>query len=195
MIHHINGKLIEKNPTYVIIECHGVGYHINISLHTYGQIGNNEACKLLTHLSIKEDAHTLYGFFTNNERQLFLQLISVNGVGTSTAQMILSSMPPEEVISCIANEDARSLQAVKGIGAKTAQRVIIDLKDKVGKIDTDSGVEITATSHNTQRNEALSALITLGFDRSKSNKVLDKLLKDNAETSLEELVKAALKMM
>lgn len=193
MIHHLKGKLIEKNPTYAIIECGGVGYQINISLNTYTQISDNEECLLLTHLSIKEDAHTLYGFKQNSERQLFKQLISVTGVGTSTAQMILSSLKPEEVVQSILSEDVNALKAVKGIGAKTAQRIIIDLKDKVGT--DEQTTEISSVAYNTARNEALSALVALGFDKNKASKALDKLLANSPDQAVEELVKGALKLL
>ncbi len=193
MIHHLKGKLIEKNPTYAIIECGGVGYQINISLNTYTQISDNEECLLLTHLSIKEDAHTLYGFKQNSERQLFRQLISVTGVGTSTAQMILSSLKPEEVVQSILSEDVNALKAVKGIGAKTAQRIIIDLKDKVGT--DEQTTEISSVAYNTARNEALSALVALGFDKNKASKALDKLLANSPDQAVEELVKGALKLL
>ncbi|MAX80745.1 MAG: Holliday junction branch migration protein RuvA [Crocinitomicaceae bacterium] len=193
MIHHINGRLVEKSPTYVVIDCGGVGYYINISLNTYSQLKEGEQCKLLTHLAIKEDAHTLYGFMSDSERQLFRQLISVSGVGTSTAQMILSSLNPEDITQSILNEDVNALKAVKGIGAKTAQRIIIDLKDKIGKIETEK--DFPSVSYNTVKNEALSALVALGFDKTKSNKVLDKILSGGEELTVEELIKSALKML
>ena len=193
MIHHLKGRLTKKTPTYAIIECNGVGYMINISLNTHAQIGNEEECMLLTHLSIKEDAHILYGFKQDSERQLFRQLISVNGVGTSTAQMILSSLQPAEIIQCIQGEDVNALKSVKGIGTKTAQRIIIDLKDKVGADEYSS--EISSVAYNTDRNEALSALVALGFDKNKAGKAIDKLVKDSPDQTVEGLIKGALKML
>ena len=154
MISHINGRLVEKTPTYVVIDCNGVGYKLNISLQTYSAI-NSESCKPLTHLSIKEDAHTLYGFYTPEERELFRNLISVSGVGPSTARMILSTYTSEEIIHYLISSDVSAIQNVKGIGGKTAQRIIIDLKDKVGK-----GKEISDflfVQDNTIKEEALSA--------------------------------------
>lgn len=193
MIHHLKGRLIEKNPSYVVIECGGVGYYINISLNTYGQLGADEACTLLTHLQVREDAHTLYGFAEKEERELFRHLISVSGVGASTAQMMLSSYSPLEITKGIVNEDVNFLKSIKGIGAKTAQRVIIDLKDKLVKEDFSS--EISFNQYNTNKDEALSALIALGFDKRKANQVLDKLLLSAEDWTVESLVKAALKKM
>ena len=161
MIAHIKGRLVEKTPTYVVIDCNGVGYKLNISLQTYTSI-EDENCKLLTLiLSVKEDSHTLYGFFTADERELFRQLISVSGVGPNTARMILSTYSALEIISYIISADVPAIQNVKGIGAKTAQRIIIDLKDKVGKgLETS---DLLFTQDNTVRDEALSALLALGF--------------------------------
>tara|TARA_R110002050_G_scaffold87066_3_gene184616 strand:+ start:3542 stop:4123 length:582 start_codon:yes stop_codon:yes gene_type:complete len=193
MIEFIKGRLAEKNPSFVVIDCNGVGYYLNISLHTYGAIGTGEAVSLYTHLAIREDAHVLYGFADREERMFFRQLISVSGVGASTAQMVLSSLAPAEAMSAIINGDVATLQSVKGIGGKTAQRIIIDLKDKIGKLDVAS--EISLTPHNTNRQEALSALFALGFDKNKSTKMIDNLLKSNSELPVEGLVKAALKKL
>ena len=193
MIEFLKGKLAEKNPSYVVIDCNGVGYYLNISLHTYSAIGSNEAVSLFTHLAIREDAHVLYGFAEKEERAFFRQLISVSGVGASTAQMVLSSLAPSEAMSAIINGDVTTLQSVKGIGGKTAQRIIIDLKDKIAKLDAVS--DISLTPHNTNRHEALSALLALGFDKNKSTKMIDKLLKTNSELTVEELVKSALKKL
>lgn len=193
MIEFLKGRLAEKNPSYAVIECNGVGYYVNISLNTFSLIGENESVSLFTHLAIREDAHVLYGFADKEERAFFRQLISVSGVGASTAQMVLSSLSPADAISAIANGDAATVQSVKGIGAKTAQRIIIDLKDKVNKIDGAS--DISFASHNTSREEALSALFALGFDKNKSTKMVDKLLKENGEQPIEELVKLALKKL
>jgi Holliday junction DNA helicase RuvA len=190
MINHINGKLVEKTPTNVVLECNGVGYFIHISLHTFDKIGNTETCKLLTHLSIKEDAHTLYGFINEAERTLFRQLISVSGVGANTARLILSSMDPDGVAGAIAIADVSTLKGIKGIGEKTAQRIILELKGKVSK-HTD-GI-IFSASHNTSRDEALSALLMLGFNKGVVEKVLQKLITENQNASVEELVKLALK--
>lgn len=191
MITHINGKLVEKNPSFVVIDCNGVGYMIRISLHTFSQLHDSELCSLFTHLSIKEDSHSLYGFFDRSERELFRLLISVSGIGTNTAQTILSSLSPEEAQQAILSENVAALQSVKGIGAKTAQRVILDLKDKIAK----QGISINESSvlHNTTREEALSALTMLGFSKNLVNKALDKELKSQSNLKVEELVKRVLK--
>jgi len=193
MLHHIKGKLIEKNPTYLIVETNGIGYYINISLNTYSQLSNDESIKLLLHQTIKEDAHILHGFADASERLMFQYLISVNGVGVSTAQMMLSSMPPDEISAHIINDNANALKAIKGIRAKTALRIIIDLKDKIQKVDVNQ--DFSFVQHNTQHQEALSALLALGFDKSKCQKVLDKLVKEDTEQSVEDLITAALKML
>lgn len=193
MIEFLKGRLAEKNPSYAVIECNGVGYYVNISLNTFSLLGDGEMVNLFTHLAIREDAHVLYGFSDKEERTFFRQLISVSGVGASTAQMVLSSLSPGEAISAIANGDVATVQSVKGIGAKTAQRIIIDLKDKVNKID--GATDISLTAHNTSRQEALSALFALGFDKNKSTKMVDNLLKSNGEMPVEELVKLALKKL
>ena len=190
MIAHIKGRLVEKTPTYVVIDCNGVGYKLNISLQTYTSI-EDENCKLLTHLSVKEDSHTLYGFFTADERELFRQLISVSGVGPNTARMILSTYSALEIISYIISADVPAIQNVKGIGAKTAQRIIIDLKDKVGK-----GLEasdLLFTQDNTARDEALSALLALGFTKKVAEKKLEQVLKNYVgDVSVEDLVRKSL---
>lgn len=193
MIEYLKGRLTEKNPSYVVIECNGVGYYLNISLNTYSALGQGEALTLFTHVSIREDAHVLFGFADKEERLFFRQLISVSGVGATTAQLVLSSLAPAEAMSAILNGDVATLQSVKGIGGKTAQRIIIDLKDKIGKLDL--GSDISLTLHNTSRQEALSALFALGFDKNKSTKMVDKILKSNTEMPVEELVKAALKKL
>ncbi|MGC6428154.1 MAG: Holliday junction branch migration protein RuvA [Flavobacteriales bacterium] len=191
MITHIKGKLVEKNPSFVVIDCNGVGYMIRISLHTFSQLHDSELCSLYTHLSVKEDSHSLYGFFDRSERELFRLLISVSGIGTNTAQTILSSLSPEEAQQAILSENVAALQSVKGIGAKTAQRVILDLKDKIAK----QGISINESSvlHNTTREEALSALTMLGFSKNLVNKALDKELKSQSNLKVEELVKRVLK--
>ena len=193
MITQISGRLIEKTPTYVVIECNGIGYMINISLQTFSLI-NDEACKLYTHLSVKEDSHTLYGFFNQNERHLFRNLISVSGVGPSTAQVILSTYSAEEIISFISSADVAAIQHVKGIGAKTAQRIIIDLKDKVAKGLPTS--DILFQKDNTIKQESLSALLALGFAKKGAEQKIEKVLKENPNiTSVEDLVKMALSQM
>ena len=190
MISHINGKLVEKTPTYVVIDCNGVGYKLNISLQTYSSI-QAENCKLLTHLAVKEDSHTLYGFYTSEERYLFRQLISVSGVGPSTARMILSTYSAEEIVNYIIKADVAAIQNVKGIGGKTAQRIIIDLKDKVGK-----GKEISDllfTQDNTIKEEALSALLALGFTKKVAYKKMEQVIKNHeGEITVEDLVRRSL---
>src|SRR5690606_16942690 len=191
MISHLNGKLVEKSPTDVVIECGGVGYFVNISLHTYSSICNNENIKLYTHLQVREDAHTLYGFFEKSEREIFRLLISVSGVGASTARTMLSSMSPMQIRDAIALNDVPTIQSIKGIGAKTAQRVILDLKDKVLKI---YGIdEVSEHQDNTSKNEALSALEVLGFSRKQTEKLVDRILISNPDLSVEGIIKEALK--
>ena len=191
MINHLKGKLVEKNPTYVIIECAGVGYFVNISLHTFSKIGTAENIQLFTHLQIKEDTHTLFGFSEKSEREIFRLLISVSGIGSSIARTMLSSLSPTQIRDAIAIGDALRIQAVKGIGVKTAQRVILDLKDKVLKIyDID---EVSVNLNNTDRDEALSALEVLGFVRRQAEKVVDKILIQDPTLSVENIIKMALK--
>ena len=191
MITHIKGKLVEKNPTHIVVDCNGVGYLLHISLHTYEQLTSDELLTIFTHLSIKEDAHTLFGFVTKVEREIFRLLISVSGVGPSIARTMLSSMTSEEIQQAIASENVALIQSVKGIGAKTAQRLILDLKDKILKIyELD---ELPSLQHNTNKEEALSALEVLGFARKISEKVLDKILKVEPDLSVEILIKKALK--
>lgn len=191
MIYHIIGKLVEKNPTHVVIESNGLGYLIHISLSTYSKIGIEENLKLYTYLSIKEDAHTLFGFFDKSEREVFQLLISVSGVGPSTARTMLSSMTAEEVQRAIMTEDVAAIQKAKGIGGKTAQRVIIDLKDKIAK--TCNIDEISLVSNNTVKEETLSALEVLGFSRKQTEKMIDKYLHENPNYKIESLLKTALK--
>ena len=193
MIHHLKGQLIEKNPTYVVIECNGIGYEVNISLHTFSLIPDSEAVSLYTYLQVKEDSHTLYGFIEKSEREIFKLLISVSGVGTSTARMMLSSLLPKEVIEAIATGDVPTIQSVKGIGAKTAQRVILDLKDKVLKVLGDD--EVFVSQNNTNKEEALSALEILGYNRRQAGKVVEKILKEDPESTVESIIKLALKKL
>ncbi|QNJ97818.1 Holliday junction branch migration protein RuvA [Constantimarinum furrinae] len=191
MITHIQGRLVEKNPTDVVIDCNGVGYFISISLHTFSQLPTSENVKLFTHLLVREDSHTLYGFSSEAEREIFRLLISVSGIGASTARTMLSSLSPDQVTEAIAGNDIASIQSVKGIGSKTAQRVILDLKDKILKVYGLSG--ISAVSSNTNKNEALSALETLGFARKQVEKVCDKIIAQDPEASVESIIKQALK--
>ena len=191
MIHHLKGRLIEKHPTHVVIECHGVGYFVNISLHTFALIPDEESLQLYTHLQVREDAHSLYGFMEAAERDIFRLLISVSGIGTSTARTMLSSMSPTQIRDAIAGADVHAIQAVKGIGAKTAQRVIIDLKDKILKI-YDMG-EVSEKSDNTNKEEALSALEVLGFASKQAEKAVDKVLSGDPSLSVEAIIKQALK--
>ncbi|MGB0526679.1 MAG: Holliday junction branch migration protein RuvA [Flavobacteriaceae bacterium] len=191
MITFLRGRLIEKNPTHVIVECNGVGYHVDISLHTYGLIPNEESVQIHTYLQIKEDSHTLYGFFDTSEREIFKLLISVNGIGASTARTMLSSLNPDEIGTAIAQEDVKKIQSVKGIGLKTAQRVIIDLKDKISKVEiSENFVGIGAALQ--QKDEAIAALEVLGYNKKSSEKIIDSLLKTDAEMSVEQLIKQAL---
>ena len=191
MITHIKGKLVEKTPTDVVIECNGVGYFINISLHTFSQIPDSENIKLFTHLQVREDAHILYGFSSVAEREIFRLLLSVSGIGASIARTMLSSLSPDQVIDAIASADVVTIQSIKGIGSKTVQRVILDLKDKILKVYGLSG--ISASSSNTNKNEALSALETLGFARKQIEKVCDKIVMDDPLSSVETIIKQALK--
>lgn len=191
MIHHLKGKLVEKNPTFVIIECNGVGYFSHVSLNTFSQISDEENVKLFTHLIVREDSHTLYGFASKLEREIFVLLLSVSGIGASTARTMLSSMTPDQVKTAIAGGDVAAIQAIKGIGAKTAQRVIVDLKDKILKVyDMD---EVSATANNTSKEEALSALEVLGFARRQAEKIVDKILAQESSLSVENIIKKALK--
>jgi Holliday junction DNA helicase RuvA len=190
MITQISGKLLEKTPTHVVIDCNGIGYIVHISLQTFSLI-DGELCKLYTHLSIKEDSHTLYGFYDQNERHLFRNLISVSGVGPSTAQVILSTYNSSEIVSYITSADVSAIQHVKGIGAKTAQRVIVDLKGK--SMIVESSVENITEKSNTIHFDALSALVSLGFDKRAAEKALNKANVENA--TLESLIKEALKVL
>jgi Holliday junction DNA helicase RuvA len=191
MITQIRGRLVEKNPTYVVVDCSGVGYLLHISLNTFSSLPEEEAVKLFTHLSVREDAHTLYGFVSKTEREVFKLLISVSGVGPSIARTMLSSMTAEDVQQAIASDNVAIIQSVKGIGAKTAQRVIVDLKDKILKtFDID---EVSISQSNTNKDEALSALEVLGFSRKQSEKVVMSILKETPGATVELLIKRALK--
>jgi Holliday junction DNA helicase RuvA len=190
MITQIKGKLIEKNPTQVVVDCNGIGYEINISLHTFSSISADENIQLYTHLQVREDAHILYGFFTVQERSVFRLLISVSGIGTSTARTMLSSLSPAQIQLAIGSEDVQTIQGVKGIGLKTAQRVIIELKDKIRSIQ--GSEEIPVHKSNTIKEETLSALEVLGYSRKASEKVVDKLIQSNPEITVEDSIKGAL---
>lgn len=191
MIAHLQGKLVEKSPTQVVIDCGGVGYHVNISLHTYSLLPTTDFIKLFTHLQIKEDAHTLFGFVEKSEREIFKLLLSVSGIGASIARTMLSSLDPKQITNAIASGDVTTIQSIKGIGSKTAQRVILDLKEKVLKLyDLD---EVSMSQSNTNRDEALSALEVLGFVRKTSEKIVEKIVKEAPDSSVEYIIKQALK--
>lgn len=196
MINHIVGKVFEVNPAYVIIETSGgVGYYINISLATFSEIKDKESVRLLTHFIVKEDGQTLYGFATEEERELFKLLLTVNGIGPNTSRLILSSMSVGEVLNAIATEDVKAIQSVKGIGAKTAQRVVMELKDKAKKAAWADSTKINI-SYNNNKYEALSALVALGFPKAGAETVLDKIIKsEGIQLSVEELIKKALKLL
>ena len=191
MITHLKGKLIEKNPTNIVIDCNGVGYSVNISLYTFSQLPSGEHVKLFIHLQVREDSHTLFGFSSKVEREVFRLLISVSGVGASIARTMLSTLSPEQVMEAITQNNIAAIQSVKGIGTKTAQRVVLDLKDKIIKI---YGLdEVSLVSGNTNRNEALSALETLGFARKQTEKICDDIVNKNPNASVETIIKQALK--
>ena len=194
MYSFISGNILEKNPAYVIIDNHGIGYMINISLNTFTAIGEHDNVKLYVHLAIREDAHTLYGFYTEQEKALFLQLTSVSGIGCNTARLILSSMTVNEAICAISGNDAKAIQRVKGIGAKTAQRIVVDLHDKVDKLSlTDD--EKSPVTNNTLKEESLSALMVLGFSKVNIEKTLDKLIQKMQNPTVEDLIKEALRLL
>lgn len=191
MIAHIQGRLVEKTPTDVVIDCNGVGYHLHISLHTFSLIPNSENVKLFTYLQIKEDAHTLFGFVEKSEREIFKLLLSVSGIGAGIARTMLSSMEPRQILQAIASGDVQAIQSIKGIGAKTAQRAILDLKEKVLKVyDLD---EVSMSLNNTNKDEALSALEVLGFNKKLAEKAVEKIVKDKPDASVESIIKQALK--
>ncbi|MDB4767302.1 Holliday junction branch migration protein RuvA [Flavobacteriaceae bacterium] len=191
MITHLRGKLVEKNPTEIVVECGGVGYLLHISLHTYSLLPSEEAVSIYTHLQVKEDSHSLYGFMEVSERAIFRLLISVSGIGANTARTMLSSLSPEELRDAIAASNVGAIQSVKGIGLKTAQRVIIELKDKILKIyDLE---ELSSPLDNTNKEEALSALEVLGFARKQSEKMVEKILKASPSLSVEDIIKQTLK--
>lgn len=191
MIAHLNGKLVEKSPTHVIVECQGVGYYVKISLNSFSLVGTEESLKIYTQFVVREDAQILYGFMTLDEREMFNHLVSVSGIGPNIAMIMLSSLVPQEIAHAIQTEDVPTIQSVKGIGAKTAQRVIIDLKDKMLKLAYSD--EYVKGTDNTTRLDALNALVSLGFDKKSADKALDKIAKDSS--TVEELIKGALKIL
>ena len=191
MIAHLNGKLVEKSPTHVIVECQGVGYFVKISLNSFSLLGNDENLKIYTQFVVREDAQILYGFMSLEEREMFNHLVSVSGIGPNTAMIMLSSLVPQEIAHAIQSEDVRTIQSVKGIGAKTAQRVIIDLKDKMLKMSLSE--DFVKAADNTTRLDALNALVSLGFDKKSADKALDKISQDSS--TVEELIKGALKIL
>ena len=193
MIDYIAGVVTELNPACVVIETGGIGYSINISLNTYAALSNTESCRIWIHEAIREDAYVLFGFYERDERELFRLLISVSGIGPNTARVMLSSLNPASLSNAIAEGDVNTLKSVKGIGLKTAQRVIVDLKDKIGKRSATG--EIITYSDNTARDEALSALVMLGFAKNSATKVVDNLVKDNKSLPVEVIVRQALKLL
>ncbi|MDA9826735.1 Holliday junction branch migration protein RuvA [Flavobacteriaceae bacterium] len=190
MITQIKGRLVEKSPTELVIDCNGLGYLVNISLNTFSLLSDSENISLYTHLQVKEDSHTLFGFYEKTERNLFRKLISVSGIGASTARTMLSSLNPVEIQRAILSENVSTIQSVKGIGLKTAQRVIIELRDKVSLINEDSGFNVDFA--NSKREESLSALEVLGYSRKQTTKVVDKLISEISEITVEEIIKNAL---
>ncbi|NQU54047.1 MAG: Holliday junction branch migration protein RuvA [Bacteroidetes bacterium] len=193
MYEFIRGTIAEINPASIVIEAAGIGYFVNISLNTYSKLNGKKEGKLLLHHVVREDAHILYGFSDKSERDLFRNLISVNGVGPSTAIIMLSSLNPDELVAAVTTDNVAVLKGVKGIGVKTAQRIIIDLKDKLGKL-SESG-QISLSADNTIRNEALSALVMLGFVKRDAEKTVTKILQEQPESTVESVIKQALKRL
>ncbi len=194
MYDFVSGDLVEVTPAYAVIQCHGVGFMVHISVQTFSQVKDHQTVKLFVHQVVREDAHLLFGFATSEEREVFRHLISVTGIGPNTARMILSSVSDSEVIHAIQNDDVSLFQRIKGIGAKSAQRIIIDLKDKVGKFG--KGVDISVPRHNTHQQEALSALVLLGFNKVQAGKAVDKIGKGlGPDTTVEILIKECLKIL
>ena len=193
MFEYINGKISEITPTYVVLEASGVGYFINISLYSYTEIQKLTECRIYLHQVIREDAHVLFGFYSKSEREIFRQLISVSGIGANTARMMLSSLNPYEIQHAIVEENVNVLKNIKGIGAKSAERIIVDLKDKIGKVSEEH--EIFTLKDNTIEEEALSALVLLGFNKNAVKKAIQKILTQNRSLSVEEVIKAALKIL
>ena len=190
MISHLSGKLVSKSPTALVVECNGIGYEVNISLNTYSRIIDSEQIKIYTHLQVREDSHSIFGFFDELERSVFRLLISVSGIGANTARTMLSSMPPNKVIESIQSDNVVAIQSIKGIGAKTAQRVIIDLKDKV--LNLADHKEFNVSPNNTQREEALSALSVLGYPIKQTQRIVDSLINAEPDMPVERIIKNAL---
>ena len=190
MISHLSGKLVSKSPTSLVVECNGIGYEVNISLNTYSKIIDSEQIKIYTHLQIREDSHSIFGFFDELERSVFRLLISVSGIGANTARTMLSSMPPNKVIESIQSDNVVAIQSIKGIGAKTAQRVIIDLKDTVLNLIDDN--DFNVSPNNTQREEALSALSVLGYPIKQTQRIVDSLMNAEPDMPVERIIKNAL---
>ena len=198
MIEYVRGELVELTPALAVIDCNGVGYAANISLNTYAAIQGKKACKLYIHEAIREDAHVLFGFADKQERELFLLLISVSGIGGNTARMILSALSPSELVNVISNENANLLKSVKGIGLKTAQRIIVELKDKLktGTVAASAGISSLSSPANAQiQDEAVSALTMLGFPQAASQKVVLAILKEEPDAQVEKVIKLALKRL
>lgn len=191
MLDYIKGKITNISPTYVVLDNSGIGYFINISVNTYSKISDKEEALIYIYENIREDTHQLYGFIDQEEREIFLHLISVNGVGANTARVMLSSLVPKEIIRAIGNNDINTLKSIKGIGAKTAERIIVDLRDKIAKFS--EGEQIITPLNNTIKDEALSALVMLGFPKAKVEKVISNILQQKSDFSVEELIKEALK--
>ena len=198
MIEYVRGELAELTPALAVIDCNGVGYAANISLNTYAAIQGKKACKLYIHEAIREDAHVLFGFADKQERELFLLLISVSGIGGNTARMILSALSPSELVNVISNENANLLKSVKGIGLKTAQRIIVELKDKLktGTVAASASISSLSSPANAQiQDEAVSALTMLGFPQAASQKVVLAILKEEPDAQVEKVIKLALKRL
>lgn len=194
MLNHLRGTITEKSPAHLVLEVAGIGYYVNISVNTFSQITKTEDYRLLVHQVIREDAHSLYGFASEEERSLFRHLISVSGIGPNTARMMFSSYGPSEIQQAIATDDVNLLKSIKGIGAKTAQRIIVELRDKIGKLEFTEENNLTP-SNNTSRDEALSALVALGFDKSSSTKAIRTALQKQDLTTAEDIIKAALRLL
>jgi Holliday junction DNA helicase RuvA len=193
MFEYLSGKLVELTPSYAVVETSGIGYVVEISLNTYTSLSGAETCRIYTHLVVREDAHLFFGFFSKSERQIFRLLISVSGIGPNTARVMLSSLSPGEIKNAVLTDNVNLLKSVKGIGVKTAERAIIELRDKMDK--TEIADEILSTQNNTIKNEALSALVMLGFPKKNAETVLDKILSDTPNIQVENAVKQALKRM
>ena len=191
MIALLKGRLIDKSPTEIVVECAGVGYEVNISLHSYSLLPEDENILIYTHLQVRDDAHLLFGFMEKSERQIFKLLIGVSGIGANTARNMLSYITPAELMLAIVNADIVTLKSIKGVGPKTAQRIVLELQEKVLKLG--SFEELSALNHNTNTEEALSALEVLGFNRKSAEKVIKKIINENPDATSEMIIKQALK--